>query len=136
MILNHLIDLKDDGSFRLNLKYFNYPVGLTMINKNFIDLFGIKTRKPEKEKLTQFHMDIAASIQVVIEKIILRITNFLAKEYNVKNIVLAVGAQIVFLTANFRKKFKNIWIQPASGDAEELSVAFGILAFRIKTVRC
>ena len=120
LILNHLIDLKDDGSFRLNLKYFNYPVGLTMINKNFIDLFGIETRKPEKEKLTQFHMDIAASIQVVIEKIILRITNFLAKEYNVKNIVLAGGVALNCVSNGKileSKKFKNIWIQPASGDA-------------------
>ena len=120
IILEELIDLKDDGSFRLNMKYFNYATGLTMINKNFENLFGQKARKPEKELLTQFHMDIASSIQVVTEKIILRLTKSISKEYKSKNLCMAGGVALncvangKILKNNF---FKNIWIQPAAGDA-------------------
>ena len=72
-ILNELIDLKEDGSFRLNMKYFNYATGLTMTNNKFSQLFGQKVRDPEKDLLTQFHMDIAASVQTVIEEIVLKL---------------------------------------------------------------
>ncbi len=120
IIFEELIDLKDDGSFRLNMKYFNYATGLTMINENFSKLFGQKPRKPEKELLTQFHMDISASIQVVIEEIVLRLTNSIAKEFKIKNLCLAGGVALNCV-ANGKilkdRKFNNIWIQPAAGDA-------------------
>ena len=76
-ILKNLIDLKDDGTFMLNQKYFNYSTGLTMTNKNFDNLFGEKPRKSENEKITQFHMDVAASIQNVTEKIMLSLARSL-----------------------------------------------------------
>ena len=119
-ILQNLIDLKEDGSFRLNQKYFNYATGLTMVNKKFALLFGRPIRKPDTEKLTQFHMDIAASIQAVTEEIVLKITRSLAIEYKIDNLCLAGGVALNCV-ANGKilkdKAFKNIWIQPASGDA-------------------
>ncbi len=119
-ILDNLIDIKNDGSFRLNQKYFNYLYGLTMINKNFENLFGQKYRNPENEKLTQFHMDIASSIQLVIEEVVIKITNSLLNEYKIENLCLAGGVALNCVS-NGRLlkegKFKNIWIQPASGDA-------------------
>ena len=78
LILKELVDLKEDGSFRLNMKYFNYATGLTMVNKKFINLFEQGVRNPERDLLTQFHMDIAASIQSVIEEIILRLISSLS----------------------------------------------------------
>ena len=93
-ILNNLLDLKEDGSFRINMKYFNYATGLTMINNKFIDLFGQKIRSPEKDKLTQFHMDIAASIQSVIEYIILKIVKNLNLIYKFENLCLAGGVAL------------------------------------------
>ena len=120
LILKKLIDLKDDGSFRLNQSYFNYAIGLTMVNQKFVDLFGEPARKPDTEKLTQFHMDIAASIQAVTEMIVLKITRSLSKEYNIPNLCMAGGVALNCV-ANGKvlrdKSFKNIWIQPASGDA-------------------
>ena len=74
IILNKLIDLKEDGSFKLEMKYFNYATGLTMTNKKFSKIFGYPVRDPKKDLLTQFHMDIAASIQSVTEEIVLRIS--------------------------------------------------------------
>ncbi len=120
IIIKELIDLKDDGSFRLNMKYFNYATGLTMTNKNFSDLFGHPVRNPKKDLLTQFHMDIAASIQTVIEEIVLKLTSSIAKEYKIKNLCLAGGVALNCV-ANGKilknKIFENIWIQPAAGDA-------------------
>jgi carbamoyltransferase len=120
IILKELIDLKDDGSFRLNMKYFNYATGLTMTNKKFSDLFGQPVRNPKKDLLTQFHMDIAASIQTVIEEIVLKLTSSIAKEYKIKNLCLAGGVALNCV-ANGKilknKIFENIWIQPAAGDA-------------------
>ncbi|MDC1066114.1 carbamoyltransferase [Candidatus Pseudothioglobus singularis] len=120
LILEKLIDLKDDGSFRLNQSYFNYATGLTMVNKKFADLFGQPVRKPDIEKLTQFHMDIASSIQAVTEKIVLRMTRSLAKEFDTSNLCMAGGVALNCV-ANGKilndKAFKNVWIQPASGDA-------------------
>jgi len=120
LILDKLIDLKEDGSFRLDQSYFNYATGLTMVNEKFADLFGVPIRKPDTEELTQFHMDIAASVQAVTEEIVLTITRSLAKEYNIPNLCMAGGVALNCV-ANGKilrdKAFKGIWIQPASGDA-------------------
>ena len=120
LILDKLIDLKEDGSFRLDQSYFNYATGLTMVNQKFADLFGKPVRKPDTDELTQFHMDIAASVQAVTEEIVLRMTRSLALEYNIPNLCLAGGVALNCV-ANGKilrdKAFKDIWIQPASGDA-------------------
>jgi len=120
LILNNLIDLKDDGSFMLDQKYFNYSTGLTMTNENFNKLFGQKPRKPDQEKITKFHMDIAASIQKVTEKIMLMLARSLRKEYGVSNLCLAGGVALNCV-ANGKileeKIFDNVWVQPAAGDA-------------------
>jgi len=119
-IINNLIDVKDDGSFHLKQDYFNYATGLTMTNKNFDNLFGQKPRDAKKEKLTQFHMDLAASIQKVTEDIMIRLAKSLKKEYKLNNLCLAGGVALNCV-ANGKilkeKIFDNIWIQPASGDA-------------------
>lgn len=118
-ILDHLIDLKADGTFRLNQDYFNYCTGLTMTSSRFDDLFGQPSRKPE-QLLTQFHMDIAASIQAVTEESVLRMTRSLATETGMRNLCLAGGVALNCV-ANGKilrdGRFENIWIQPASGDA-------------------
>ena len=120
LILEKLIDVKEDGSFRLNQSYFNYSTGLTMTNKKFSELFGQPVRNPEIDKLEQFHMDIASSIQSVVEEIILKITNSLSKEYNISNLCMAGGVALNCV-ANGKilrnNNYKNVWIQPASGDA-------------------
>ena len=120
IIFKELIDVKDDGSFRLNMKYFNFATGLTMTNEKFSKLFGEKVRDPKKELLTQFHMDIAASVQLVIEKIVLRLVENIQKETKIKNLCLAGGVALNCV-ANGKiiknKIFENVWIQPASGDA-------------------
>ncbi len=120
LILDKLIDLKDDGTFILDQNYFSYATGLTMTNKNFDNLFGQKPRKPESEKITQFHMDIASSIQHVTEKIILKLTKSLRDEYGIPNLCLAGGVALNCV-ANGKilkeKIFDNIWVQPAAGDA-------------------
>ena len=118
-IFDHLIDVKPDGSFRLNLDYFNYCAGLTMTNERFHRLFGMPPRKPS-ELLTQQHMDVAASIQAALETVILRITRALASETGLPNLCLAGGVALNCV-ANGKilrdGRFKNLWIQPASGDA-------------------
>ena len=118
-ILNYLIDLKDDGTFRLNMDYFNYTVGLTMTNKNFDELFEGPPRQAEG-KLTQREMDIAASIQVVTEEVVLRLCRTVKKELDVDYLCLAGGVALNCV-ANGRILregiFKDIWIQPAAGDA-------------------
>ena len=120
LIINELIDLKNDGSFKLNMKYFNYATGLTMTNSKFSNLFGHPVRDPKKDLLTDFHMDIAASIQAVTEEVILRLTKDISKEYKIKNLCLAGGVALNCV-ANGKilneKHFENIWIQPAAGDA-------------------
>ncbi len=119
-IMQELIDLKKDGSFRLNMKYFEYTTGLEMINKKFSKLFGHPVRNPKKDLLNNFHMDIASSIQAATEEIILRLTKNIAQDYKIKNLCLAGGVALncvangKILKKNF---FENIWIQPASGDA-------------------
>ena len=120
IIFNELIDVKKDGSFRLNQKYFEYSMGDKMINDKFEKLFGEPTRKPELDKLKQFHMDVAASIQIVIEKIILKITNYISETYECENLCLAGGVALNCVANSkilSQSKFKNIWIQPAAGDA-------------------
>ena len=120
IIMKELVDLKDDGSFRLNMKYFNYATGLTMINNKFEDLFGQKARNPQKDLLTQFHMDIASSIQNVTEEIVLKLTMSLSKEYKSRNLCLAGGVALNCVANGKILKnniFENIWIQPAAGDA-------------------
>ena len=118
--IKQIIDIKDDGTFRLNQKYFNYATGLTMTNDKFHNLFGKKPRNPNNEKLTQFHMDIAASIQKVTEEIMIKLSRSIQKEYNIKNLCLAGGVALNCV-ANGKileeKIFDNIWIQPAAGDA-------------------
>jgi carbamoyltransferase len=118
--IKQLIDIKDDGTFRLNQKYFNYATGLTMTNDNFHNLFGQKPRDPSNEKLTQFHMDIAASIQKITEDIMIQLSRSIRKEYGIKNLCLAGGVALNCV-ANGKilkeKIFDNIWIQPAAGDA-------------------
>ena len=119
-IKKYLIDVKEDGSFRLDQNYFNYATGLTMTNNKFHNLFGEKPRDPKKELLTEFHMDIAASIQKVTEDIIIKLVRSIKQEYNLNNLCLAGGVALNCV-ANGKilkeKIFENIWIQPAAGDA-------------------
>ena len=119
VILDKLIDLKPDGSFRLNLDYFNYCVGLTMTNSEFDGLFGQPPRTPE-QPLTPFHMDIAASVQQVTEEIMLRMSRAIARETGERNLCLAGGVALNCV-ANGKMlrdgRFEGIWIQPAAGDA-------------------
>lgn len=119
LILDHLLDLKEDGSFRLNMEYFNYTTGLTMTNHSFDSLFGGPPRKPEA-KLTQREMDIAASVQKVTEEVVLRLSKTIYQQLGEDYLCLAGGVALNCV-ANGRilreGPFKDIWIQPAAGDA-------------------
>jgi len=118
-ILDHLIDLKDDGSFCLNQVYFDYCTGLRMTNDRFGALFGVAARKPG-HRLEQIHMDLAASIQNVTEEVILRLTRSLAVETGVRNLCLAGGVALnCVANGKVRRdgRFDNLWVQPAAGDA-------------------
>jgi carbamoyltransferase len=119
LILDKLIDLKEDGTFRLDMSYFNYATGLTMTNRKFADLFGGDACKPDST-VTQREMDIARSIQVVTEEIVLKLCNTVHKELQTDNLCLAGGVALNCV-ANGRilreGPFKDIWIQPAAGDA-------------------
>ena len=120
LILNNLIDIKEDGSFFLDQSFFNYSTGLTMISQKFLNLFGRPVRKSESDLLTQFHMDIASSVQAVIEEVILKITKNLSAEYKLSNLCLAGGVALNCVANGKILKaghFKNIWVQPAAGDA-------------------
>ena len=118
-ILDHLIDLKEDGTFRLDQRYFNYCTGLTMTNARFDDLFGSSPRKPETP-LSQFHMDMAASVQTVVEEAVLRLARSVKSETGASALCLAGGVALncvangKILAENI---FENLWIQPAAGDA-------------------
>ena len=118
--IKKIVDIKEDGTFRLDQKYFNYATGLTMTNDNFHNLFGQKPRDPIYDKINQFHMDIAASIQKVTEEIMIKISRAVKEEFGVKNLCLAGGVALNCV-ANGKilneKIFDNIWIQPAAGDA-------------------
>jgi len=139
IILKELIHLKDDGSFRLNMKYFNYTTGLTMTNDKFSKLFGQKVRNPETDLLTQFHMDIAASIQAVTEEIVLKLTTAISKETKIKNLCMAGGVALnCVANGKILKKniFENIWFQPAAGDAGgSLGAALGFWYQELKNKR-
>jgi len=119
-IKNNLINIKEDGSFHLDQSYFDYATGLTMTNKKFDNLFGQKVRDSNHEKLTQFHMDIAASIQKVTEDVMIKLIKSLKEEFNLPNLCLAGGVALNCV-ANGKilkeKIFDNIWVQPAAGDA-------------------
>ena len=118
-ILDSLLDVKADGSFRLNLDYFDYYTGLRMTNDRFAGLFGRPARQPD-ELLEPFHMDIAASIQAVTDEVMLRMTRALAAEFGLPNLCLAGGVALNCV-ANGKVlrdgKFQRIWVQPAAGDA-------------------
>ena len=118
--IKQLIDIKDDGTFRLDQRYFNYATGLTMTNRKFNVLFGQKPRNPQNEKITQFHMDIAASIQKVTDDIMINLAKSIRNEFGIKNLCLAGGVALNCVANGKilqKKIFDNIWIQPAAGDA-------------------
>ncbi len=118
-ILDHIVDLKADGSFRLDMSYFDYCTGLTMTNRKFAELFGAPEREPDGP-LTAFHMDVAASVQAVLEEAVLRLTRALAGQTGARNLCLAGGVALNCV-ANGKVlrdgKFENVWVQPAAGDA-------------------
>lgn len=120
LILDKIVDLRPDGSFRLDQTYFNYVSGLTMTTKALEDLFGQPVRQPDTDKLTQFHMDIAASVQAVTEEIVLRMTRSLAQEYGIPALCMAGGVALNCV-ANGKilrdGAFDRLWVQPAAGDA-------------------
>jgi len=119
IIKKYLIDIKPDGSFRLDMRYFNYCTGLTMVNKRFAKLFDRPRREPE-EKITQSDMDLARSIQEVTEEVITKIAKYIRQEYGIPNLCLAGGVALNCVANGklFKQKiFDQIWIQPAAGDA-------------------
>jgi carbamoyltransferase len=119
-ILHKLMDVKEDGTFRLDQSYFDYCTGLTMTNGKFDKLFGGPPRNPEVDRVTQRHMDLAASVQVATEEVVLRLTRSLARETGMKNLCLAGGVALNCV-ANGKvlrdRAFDHIWVQPAAGDA-------------------
>jgi carbamoyltransferase len=119
LIKEHLIDIKEDGSFRLNLEYFDYCTGLRMTNARFDRLFGGPARKPE-ERLTQREMDLAASIQAVTEEVVLKLARGIAKETGERNLCLAGGVALNCVANGKLLRdgcFERLWLQPAAGDA-------------------
>ena len=119
LILDKIVDLKEDGTFRLDQQYFDYCTGLRMTNSKFADLFGGPARKPE-EMLNQTHMDLAASVQAVTEEIVIRLGRSVKKETGAKNICLAGGVALNCVANGKLLReglFENIWVQPAAGDA-------------------
>ena len=119
LILDKLLDLKEDGSFMLNMEYFDYAINLKMTNKKFSELFNLPNRN-DNEPLKQIHMDIAASIQKVLELVVLNIAKYVSRTLPSKNLCLAGGVALNCVSNSKILKeniFKNIWIQPAAGDA-------------------
>ena len=118
-ILEHLVDLREDGSFKLDMKYFAYDYGLTMTNQRFEKLFGHPRREPESE-MEEFHWDMAASVQKVTEEVVLRMARDLHARTGLKNLCMAGGVALNCV-ANGRiireGPFENLWVQPAAGDA-------------------
>ncbi len=120
LMLEKLMDLKEDGSFRLNMDYFNYCTGLTMTNDRFNELFGRPVRGREDELLDQFHMDMAASVQAVTEEIVTRLVRGLTAETGMKNVCLAGGVALNCVANGKLVRegvVENLWVQPAAGDA-------------------
>ncbi|MCX6122061.1 MAG: carbamoyltransferase [Ignavibacteriales bacterium] len=138
LILKELVSLKDDGSFRLNMKYFAYDYGLTMTNNRFHNLFGVPPRTPESA-LTQFHKDVAASIQYVTDEIMLRMTTDLHKKTGSDNLCLAGGVALNCVSNSkvlASSGFKKMFIQPAAGDAGgSVGAAFYIYNMLLKNER-
>ena len=138
-ICENLIHIKSDGSFRLDQDYFNYATGLTMTNDKFHKLFGNKPRNPKNEKISQFHMDIAASIQKVTEDVMIKLSLSLQKEYKIKNLCLAGGVALNCVANGLilkSKIFDNLWIQPAAGDAGgSLGAALAFWYLELKSKR-
>ena len=137
--IKKLIDVKEDGTFRLDQDYFNYAKGLTMTNNKFHNLFGQKPRNSENEKITKFHMDIASSIQKVTEEIMIKLAKSIRQEYNINNLCLAGGVALNCV-ANGKileeKIFDKIWIQPAAGDAGgSLGAALALWHIQFKNKR-
>ena len=139
VILENLVDLKDDGTFKLNMDYFNYATGLKMTNDKFSKLFRNPVRNPDKDLLTQFHMDIASSIQSVIEEMVLKLARSISKETGNKNLCMAGGVALNCVANGKILKegiFENIWIQPAAGDAGgALGAALGMWFQELKNER-
>ena len=138
LIMKELIDLKDDGSFKMNMDYFAYEYGLTMTNQKFNQLFGLLPRQPETE-LKQIHKDIAASLQKATETILIKMADYLYQETKMKNLCLAGGVALNCV-ANSRilkeTSFEDIFIQPAAGDAGgALGAAFYIYHCLLKKER-
>ena len=120
LMLKNLIHVLDDGTYRLDQSYFGYATDLVMITPKFAKLFGQPVRKAESDDLTQFHMDMAASVQAVIEESLLKLTGSLAKEYRIENLCLAGGVALNCVANGLLLRdasFKKIWVQPAAGDA-------------------
>ena len=120
LIRKHLIDIKDDGSFWLDQSYFNYSAGLTMTGPKFHSLFGQQPRRAEDAELTQFHMDVAASIQKVTEDVMMRIVRHVHAETGMENLCMAGGVALNCVANGIIERegpFKNVWLQPAAGDA-------------------
>jgi carbamoyltransferase len=138
LILREIVSLKDDGSFRLNMKYFAYDYGLTMTNNHFHNLFGVPPRTPESA-LTQFHKDVAASIQHVTDEIMLRMTTHLHKKTGSDNLCLAGGVALNCVSNSkvlASSGFKKMFIQPAAGDAGgSVGAAFYIYNMLLKNER-
>jgi carbamoyltransferase len=136
VILDHLIDLKEDGSFRLNQRYFDYCTGLKMTNDRFAELFGVPARKPE-DALQQVHMDLAASIQWVTEEAVARLARSLARETGAHNLCLAGGVALNCV-ANGKvlrdRCFDDVWVQPAAGDAGG-SLGAALAAYHLELAR-
>ena len=139
LIKDKLIDIKSDGSFKLSQDYFDYATGLKMTNEKFHKLFGQSPRDSKKEKLTQFHMDIASSIQNVTEEVMVSMAVSLKKEFNIKNLCLAGGVALNCVANGKileKKIFENIWVQPAAGDAGgSLGAALALWHLELKKKR-
>ena len=139
LIKDKLIDIKSDGSFKLSQDYFDYATGLKMTNEKFHKLFGQGPRDSKKEKLTQFHMNIASSIQNVTEEVMVSMAVSLKKEFNIKNLCLAGGVALNCVANGKileKKIFENIWVQPAAGDAGgSLGAALALWHLELKQKR-
>ena len=139
LIKDNLIDIKKDGSFKLEQEFFDYATGLKMTSRKFDKLFNQKPRDSKKEKLTQFHMDIAASIQQVTEEVMIKMATSLRTEFNIKNLCLAGGVALNCVANGKileKKIFDNIWIQPAAGDAGgSLGAALALWHIELKQER-
>ena len=139
LIKDNLIDIKQDGSFKLEQEFFDYATGLKMTSGKFDKLFNQKPRDSKKEKLTQFHMDIAASIQKVTEEVMIKMATSLRTEFNIKNLCLAGGVALNCVANGKileKKIFDNIWIQPAAGDAGgSLGAALALWHLELKQER-